>query len=242
MSLENIIKNRRYKSGSTAVVAYVDGKTLYVENLGDSRLIIGTKKPNNEYEVKFTTEDHKPGNKKERDRIEKNGGYVFCFKKYNEKTPTAMYLYNTSKEQFNSHYRHYEKLKKENCYTSDGSKKQNIQLNNFIQEVGNTRSRIMVSRAFGDLGVKESHPGAFIAKPDIYKLTIDDSQQEFMIIATDGLWDVFDNNEAVNIVGKAIKKGDDLTEIAKTLCNMAEKKGSTDNTTVTIVKFLAPNN
>lgn len=242
MSLENTIKNKRYESGSTAVVAYIDGKTLYVGNLGDSRLIVGTKNPSNTYNVKFTTEDHKPGNVTEKERIEKYDGYVFCFKEHGKKTPTAMYLYNTSKEQFNSYYRNYKDLKKGNCYTSDGSKKQNVKLENLIKIVASTQSRIMVSRAFGDLGVKESHPGAFIATPDIYELTIDRPAKEFMIIATDGFWDVFDNEEAVKIVGKALKKGDNPTKIAEMLCDMAEKKGSRDNTTVTVVKFLAAKN
>jgi serine/threonine protein phosphatase PrpC len=52
-------------------MALVDGKNLYVANAGDSRCVLchGT-------ETIAMTEDHKPANPAERERICRAGGYV----------------------------------------------------------------------------------------------------------------------------------------------------------------------
>lgn len=55
-----------------------------------------------------------------------------------------------------------------------------------------------------------------------------------MIMATDGLWDVFSNSEAVRFVHNHI------TEVdfgAKSLANEAFSRGSLDNISVIIVNF-----
>jgi serine/threonine protein phosphatase PrpC len=96
---------------------------------------------------------------------------------------------------------------------------------------------LSVSRAFGDL---DSKP--FIStKPDIFRYRLSHKDQ-FMIIACDGLWDVLDNQEAVNYV---ISQCYDLeynrinkkTNIARMLADLALQKGSTDNVTVIVVFF-----
>jgi serine/threonine protein phosphatase PrpC len=64
-----------------------------------------------------------------------------------------------------------------------------------------------------------------------------------MIMACDGLWDVFDNQEAVNVVlGTCYdmntgKRNDSKTNVAKKLAELALAKGSTDNITVSVVFF-----
>ena len=96
---------------------------------------------------------------------------------------------------------------------------------------------LSVSRAFGDIDNKP-----YISSvPDIYRYKLNKHDQ-FMIIACDGLWDVMDNQDAVNYV---ISQSYDLehnrinkkTNIAKMLADMAIQKGSTDNVTVIIVFF-----
>ena len=98
---------------------------------------------------------------------------------------------------------------------------------------------LSVSRAFGDLSAQP-----YVTHiPDVfrYKLT---SGDKFMILACDGLWDVFSNQDAVNVVlencfdvktGKVINK---QKNIAKQLANLAIAKGSGDNITVIVVFFL----
>lgn len=59
-------------AGCTAVVALMVKDKLYVANAGDSRCMIVSKG-----DVVPLTEDHKPDNKPEKDRIEKAGGEVY---------------------------------------------------------------------------------------------------------------------------------------------------------------------
>lgn len=85
---------------------------------------------------------------------------------------------------------------------------------------------LSVSRAFGDL---DTVP--FITyKPELftYSVTKDD---KFMILACDGLWDVIDNQDAVQFV-LANKR-----QSAKKLADYALKKGSTDNISIIIAFF-----
>jgi len=57
--------------GTTAVVAYFKGNDMYIANVGDSRAVVCR----NRQALRITT-DHKPDLQVERERIEKNGGWV----------------------------------------------------------------------------------------------------------------------------------------------------------------------
>lgn len=98
-----------------------------------------------------------------------------------------------------------------------------------------------VSRAFGDLDNK------YISqKPDIFDYVI--SNQKFIIMGCDGVWDVLGNQEAVDFV---LSKCDELNKtkledmkgkseknIACKLADYAIAKGSTDNISVIIIFFM----
>ncbi|CAH2073193.1 unnamed protein product [Thlaspi arvense] len=88
---------------------------------------------------------------------------------------------------------------------------------------------LAVSRAFGDRLLKQY----VVADPEIQEEKIDDSL-EFLILASDGLWDVFSNEEAVAMV----KEVEDPEESAKKLVREAIKRGSADNITCVVVRFL----
>lgn len=68
---ENNILDR---SGSCAVILLVVDKKIYVANVGDSRALFSEKKGK---KIVAVTEDHKPNNITERNRIIKNGGHVY---------------------------------------------------------------------------------------------------------------------------------------------------------------------
>ncbi|KAJ0700352.1 putative protein-serine/threonine phosphatase [Helianthus annuus] len=88
---------------------------------------------------------------------------------------------------------------------------------------------LAVSRAFGDKLLKQF----VVADPEIQEEVIDGSL-EFLILASDGLWDVVSNEEAVAMV-KPIQSPEDA---AKTLMQEASERGSADNITVVVVRFL----
>ncbi|XP_047328385.1 probable protein phosphatase 2C 59 [Impatiens glandulifera] len=89
---------------------------------------------------------------------------------------------------------------------------------------------LAVSRAFGDRHLKQY----VVADPEIREEKVD-SSLEFLILASDGLWDVVSNEEAVEM-GKPIEEPE---AAAKRLMQEACQRGSGDNITVVVVRFLA---
>ena len=61
---------------------------------------------------------------------------------------------------------------------------------------------------------------------------------EFLIIASDGLWDVVSDSEAVTRAKNALSGGKTASEAAEELCDLALKLGSSDNVTAVIVQFI----
>ena len=118
---------------------------------------------------------------------------------------------------------------------------------------------LAVSRAFGDIFHKgnveggnggnfvkriasesqvvdsvELQSGALICTPDIAKHTVS-REDEFFIIASDGLWDVVSNQEAVNFVRQMLFQGKGVEKSAKELVKFAIAKGSIDNVSAVLV-------
>ncbi|XP_047969313.1 probable protein phosphatase 2C 59 isoform X1 [Salvia hispanica] len=89
---------------------------------------------------------------------------------------------------------------------------------------------LAVSRAFGDRLLKQY----VVADPDIQEEKVDDTL-EFLILASDGLWDVVTNEEAVSMT----KPIPDPEDAAKRLLQEANQRGSGDNITIVVVRFLA---
>ncbi|XP_062025096.1 probable protein phosphatase 2C 59 isoform X1 [Rosa rugosa] len=89
---------------------------------------------------------------------------------------------------------------------------------------------LAVSRAFGDRLLKQY----VVADPEIQEEKIDNSL-EFLILASDGLWDVVTNEEAVAM----IKPIQDPKQASERLMQEAYQRGSADNITCVVVRFLA---
>ncbi len=66
---------------------------------------------------------------------------------------------------------------------------------------------------------------------------MDNNSYEFMILASDGLWDVFPSQDAVNFVRKRLISDKDLNKAAQALVQKAISKGTQDNTSAVIVAF-----
>lgn len=69
-------------------------------------------------------------------------------------------------------------------------------------------------------------------KPDVETFPLDNSTQ-FLIIASDGLWDVCQDQQAVDLV----KNMNTSKEMAKSLVQFALKNGTQDNVSVLVLKF-----
>lgn len=160
-------------SGSTAVVIIKDKKTLYIANVGDSRVII-----NNNKKAVPISEDHKPSDKAEYDRIVKLGGRVI------------------------------------------------------IDPYGTARvnGTLAVSRAVGDFYLSPYVSGL----PDIYTVKLIKANK-YLIAATDGLWDVFDNQELVNLIEAMMENDEDIDSICQKMLTFSRIKGSGDNITILFI-------
>ncbi|KAK7083186.1 Protein phosphatase 1L [Halocaridina rubra] len=168
-------KIRTDMSGTTAVIAVLDGELLIIGNVGDSRAVMGDTKGST-IPLSF---DHKPNQLKERRRIKEAGGFI----------------------------------------TFTG--------------VWRVAGILATSRALGDFPLKEPRK-LITAEPDVLTFSLRDHKAHFVILATDGLWDVLTNEEAVAYVRDHIHEPD---YGAKSLTLHAYYRGSQDNITVAILNI-----
>jgi len=111
-------------------------------------------------------------------------------------------------------------------------------------KVARVDGTLAVSRAIGDGDFKDDRDKpleeqAVSSLPELQTVELT-PEHEFVVLACDGLWDVFSNEEAVEFIGNKITSGttqEDLVSVAKSLALQAIQKNSTDNVTVLIVKL-----
>lgn len=102
----------------------------------------------------------------------------------------------------------------------------------FVQHCRNgvwrLQGSLSVSRAIGDQHLKEW----VISEPEIKKIRLT-SDCEFLVVASDGLWDKVEDQEAVNVV---LRENDSLKSCKK-LVNMSSSRGSMDDITVMVINL-----
>ncbi|XP_061683672.1 protein phosphatase, Mg2+/Mn2+ dependent, 1Lb isoform X2 [Syngnathoides biaculeatus] len=91
---------------------------------------------------------------------------------------------------------------------------------------------LAMSRSLGDYTLKNLN--VVIPDPDILSFDLNKLQPEFMILASDGLWDTFSNEEAVRFVRERL---DEPHFGAKSIVLQSYYRGCPDNITVMVVKF-----
>lgn len=101
-------------------------------------------------------------------------------------------------------------------------------VSNLPGDVPRVNGQLAVSRAFGDKSLK-SH---LRSDPDVQNTNID-ADNDFLILASDGLWKVMANQEAVDIA----RKMKDPLKAAKQLITEALKRESKDDISCVVVKF-----
>lgn len=91
---------------------------------------------------------------------------------------------------------------------------------------------LAMSRSLGDYPLKNLN--VVVPDPDIMSFDLDKLQPEFMILASDGLWDTFSNEEAVRFIRERL---DEPHFGAKSIVLQSFYRGCPDNITVMVVKF-----
>ncbi|KAM7399304.1 hypothetical protein PAMP_018585 [Pampus punctatissimus] len=167
------------RSGSTAAAVMISPRYIYFINCGDSRTLLCRNG-----RVVFYTEDHKPFNPREKERIQNAGGSVT------------------------------------------------------LQRVNGS---LAVSRALGDFDFKEvdwrpQTEQLVSPEPEVYELERT-PEDEFLILACDGVWDAIGNEELCAFVCSRLQVCDDLREICTQVIDLCLYKGSLDNISIIIICF-----
>ncbi|KAL1086395.1 hypothetical protein V6Z11_D08G113600 [Gossypium hirsutum] len=132
-----------------------------------------------------------------------------------------------------------------NTYRDDGSTASTAVLvgnHLYVANVGDSRTIISkagegtwrvggvlaMSRAFGDRMLKQF----VVAEPEIQDKEIDE-EFELLVLASDGLWDVVPNEDAVSLAGAE----EEPEKAARKLTEAAFTRGSADNITCIVVRF-----
>lgn len=87
---------------------------------------------------------------------------------------------------------------------------------------------LAMSRAFGNRMLKQF----VVAEPEIQDLEVDE-ELELLVLASDGLWDVVANEDAISLA----QTEEDPESAARKLTETAFTRGSADNITCIVVKF-----
>ncbi|CAI5472095.1 unnamed protein product [Closterium sp. Yama58-4] len=80
--------------------------------------------------------------------------------------------------------------------------------------------------------------GPLIASPDVWEITLTD-EDEFLLLASDGLWDVFRSENAVDYARRQLRTHNDPQKCAEELVAEALRRGAWDNLTVVAVCLTA---
>ncbi|XP_059389811.1 protein phosphatase 1L-like [Carassius carassius] len=91
---------------------------------------------------------------------------------------------------------------------------------------------LAMSRSLGDYPLKNLN--VLIPDPDVMTFDLDRLQPQFMILASDGLWDAFSNEEAMHFIKARL---DEPHFGEKSIVLQAFSRGCPDNITVMVVKF-----
>jgi len=208
---------RSWRSGTTALSVLLRGNKLFVANLGDARAVLC--RQNKAVPLSF---DHKPNRPDEAKRIIAANGWI------------------ESSEVLNV-----PKLYRKHLEEEDLEEK-TMDLIGWVT-VHRLNGCLGMTRSIGDILIKNWRDKQFpnsnftgdlvIATPEVIVETVDRMNDRFLILATDGLWDIFSNQEAVDFVRSSLLRKRNLDCIAQELVQMAIELGSLDNITVVILQF-----
>eukprot|EP01122_Echinamoeba_exundans_P000057 TRINITY_DN10043_c0_g1_i1.p1 TRINITY_DN10043_c0_g1~~TRINITY_DN10043_c0_g1_i1.p1 ORF type:complete len:905 (+),score=120.82 TRINITY_DN10043_c0_g1_i1:143-2857(+) len=211
-------------SGTTATVVLVTSTHIVCANVGDSRaILVSSNRP-----TKILSVDHRPNLESERARIIERGGHI---EDTNEIDMAKLVKLNPSLLQ------------------AVQIPQRLAQMVGFVM-TSRIEGSLCVSRAIGDAEFKGARRtkvfgpapspdkcDIVICEPSITVNERDAQNDEFLIIASDGVWDFLETDYVAEFVREEIRKGVQPAIIAENLVTKALTQGSQDNITA-IILFL----
>lgn len=158
-------------SGTTASIVVIRRDRMYVAHVGDSAVVLGVQdQPSDEFiRAVEVTQDHKPDLPKERERIEGLGGSVI------KKSGVNRVVWKRPRLAHNGPVRR----------------------STVIDQI----PFLAVARALGDLWSYDFYSGEFVVspEPDTAVIKLDLNKHRYIILGSDGLWNMVSPQEAVSI-------------------------------------------
>lgn len=229
------------RGGSTAVAVYIKNRKAYIGNIGDSRCVFGSSD-----KVLLATHDHRPDREDECDRILQADGIIYKYtdtRDIDNKIPAPWRINGLAMSRVIGDG--FAKGKKEGVARSLIKQKAILDGDSIVPVLLE-----QWGKGFQENSLEcEPKVGQVIADVEYVKQKITD-EYRWLILATDGLWDVISNEEAIQIVqsyhdkwcGKKEDKSfagfDFKISFSNKLAQKAIKKGSEDNITVIVVDLL----
>ncbi|KAM9321326.1 protein phosphatase 1D [Gastrophryne carolinensis] len=201
-------------SGTTASIVIIRGNNIYVAHVGDSGVVFGLQNsPKETMKALEVTQDHKPELPKERERIEGLGGSVI------NKSGVNRVVWKRPR------------------LTHNGP----VRRSTVIDQI----PFLAVARALGDLWSYDFYSGEFVVspEPDTSVHVIDPKKHKFIIIGSDGLWNMVSAQDAVAMcqeLEKAYTSGECGQSCAKLLVSRAltqwrQRMLRADNTSAIVI-------
>ncbi|ANQ08515.1 Protein phosphatase 2c [Plasmodium coatneyi] len=243
---EQFLKISKFPNhGCTVISLIVIKNKMFIANLGDCRAI-GIVNVNNTLKAEMLSQDHKPNEPRERERIKKMGGEVICMQnvfrvKANAKKTTSdpsnlldrlpmkeeVYL-AVSRAIGDKDFKENNVVSalpdvvcRELCDGDKGNKESENENENETVECSDPTVRVQVEENY----FKEGEP--FFFSPD-------EMNYLFVVLACDGVWDTLSNKDVAQILQTYQHDPDKAcSEIIKT----AFACGSQDNITAILLKF-----
>lgn len=115
--------------------------------------------------------------------------------------------------------------------------KARIERNGGLVQFDMLNGHLAVSRALGGYDSESnSKIKGLTSEPDLFKLFLTEDD-EFLILASDGLWDSFDSETVVRISRDSLLRNNDVSALTEKLLDDAISRGSEDNITIIIIGF-----
>eukprot|EP00986_Skeletonema_menzelii_P021370 scaffold34312_cov154-Skeletonema_menzelii.AAC.1 len=203
-------------SGTTAAIVLLTPRWIVCANAGDSRAVYSR----SNHRVVALSYDHKPEDEEEERRICDAGGYVSGGRVEGDLAVSR----GLGDFRFKEEEAVLSGAEGENNHRNGGNNNNNN--NNNSNAMGGNRSMLKP----GDQKVSPV--------PDIIIQNRDREEDEFIIIACDGIWDVQTNQECVKMVADIFSEGEqDLGLVCEEVLDLCLIKGSKDNMTCVVIKF-----
>ena len=206
----------RSRGGTTATLCMLRDRQLLTANVGDCRAVM-RKTTGQVVPLSF---DHRPTRADERARVEAAGGWIVTRNVLN-----IPKMYAIGMEELDE--------------LDDDELEERVGL----VEVSRVCGVLGMTRSVGDILIKTEHEATFgttftadvvSSEPEFTEVTLDD-ESHFVLIACDGLFDVFSNDEVCDLVAELLASGKTSQEVCDLVMAAAFDRGSIDNITVILV-------